>query len=154
MANPNQSPARKPADRYLASYQKLSLFPFLAALISLFSTFLLYSNSDYGLNIAFFLIRFLRNNGLELVWLWVIGIGIAFAFLFASAYAAKGKWWLLIICFVLFAADLGLGLSMIPSLDNIAIWLGVAVHAIFLFTTGFALFMAYLTTKELKKEKN
>lgn len=146
-----QKKERKPADRYLISYQKLCLFPFLGALISLFATFMLYARADYSLNIAFFLIRFLQNGGLDTVPLWLIGLGIAAMMLFLSAFAAKGKWWLLIIAFALYTADLILGLTM--QLETTSLVFGMIIHFLFILAIASSLFLAYLTTKALKKEK-
>lgn len=123
-------------------------------MLSVVSTFLLYANGNTGLIFSFFLIHKLKEVGLEVHFLWIIGLGIMLAFLVLSAYAAKGKWWLLIIPLALLIADLVLGATMFASLAHLNFYLGIAMRSLFIIVIGIALFMAYKTTQELRKEKS
>ena len=145
---------RSQADRYLASYQKLCLFPFLASLLSVISTFMLYANGNMGLTLSFFLIHQLMAVGLQVHFLWIIGLGIMLAFLVVSAYAAKGKWWLLLFPLAFLIADLVLGIVIASSLVPTTLWLGIALRSLFIVVILIALFMAYKTTQALRKEKS
>lgn len=151
MVNPANRNSK--ADRYLASYQKMCLFPFTAALLSLFATFLLYANNEFALNISFFLIRKLHLIGLEILYLWLIGMGIAFVFLFLTILAAKGKWYLLFIPLVLLVADVILGFTLFGQIDSGGMVVAMIIRFLFIFAVVFAIVMARLTLRELRKEK-
>lgn len=139
------------ADKYLRIYQKLCLGPFLFTLVSLLSTFIGYADANLGFLLSFFLIRGL-DQYLQLVYLWVIGIGIVIAFLFLSAYAAKGKWWLLYLSLTLFVADTIYGIFIYKAMPVWAFYLGLTIHLIFIGANVANLIFAYKTQKALKEE--
>ncbi|MBQ9458196.1 MAG: hypothetical protein IJU64_06845 [Bacilli bacterium] len=146
--------SRSVADRYLAAYQKLCLTPFFYALISVVSTtILLGTQSVYSLPLAFYLVRILHDIGWELIWVMVLGIGIALVFLLTSAYAAKGKWWLLFIPLAFVIADFVLGIVFFAKLDAVSFYFGLAMHIIALVAFGFVFFFAHKTIVALKEEK-
>ena len=145
--------SRSVADRYLAAYQKLCLTPFFYALISVVSTILLGTQAQYSLPLAFYLVSVLRNVGWELIWILILGIGIALASLLCSAYAAKGKWWLLFIPLAFFVGDFILGIVQYEALGPTSFYFGLAMHCIVFIAFGFTFFFAYKTTKALREEK-
>lgn len=141
------------ADRYLISYQKTCLFPVLYALVSLFTTFLLYANKDFSLALSFYVIRLISGAGLETHYLWLIGFGIGVVFVFPCLAAAKGRVFLLLIPGILILADLIVGLILVDKKDVAGLFLSAVLHVVFLIGIVISFVLATKTKNALAREK-
>ena len=121
-------------DRLLSSYQKISLFLALPALISSFSCVVRLFAANYNLSLAHAYLQglmpvFTENGPL---WCLLISLGVLGIFIALALFAAKGKIWCFGIAVGLHVADTVYGLTLFNALSPVVFSLSLIIHGVFL----------------------
>lgn len=121
-------------ERFLRSYQKISLFLLFPALISAFSCVVALFNPSYnlGLSMAVVLgIKPLLTDNANLI-LMFISLGVLAVSVPLALFAAKGKIWCFFVDAGIYFADLVYCFFLIGRIEMTPLILQFAVHGVFL----------------------
>ena len=121
-------------DRYLASYQKISVFLLFPPLITAFSCFVALFAKDYNLSLSMNFALAIKNmvpeHGLMIA--IISSLALSGAFVFLALRSAKGKLPFYLIGASLYLVDFVYGFFILDLMSNITKIVGIASHAIFL----------------------
>ena len=150
MSNKDKPAAERQFDRYLASYQKLSVFLLIPILLSAFSCVMKAIVANYTLSIAMGYVLFVRQIiGEEAVWTILMGVLPLVVYVPLAFFAAKGKLWCLYVGLGIYAADFVFSFFLATP-DVVTRVLQIVLHVLFLAMGCFAVFFYYRAASLLK----
>ncbi len=139
-------------DRFLGTYQKVSLILILPALMSAFSCFVKLFATNYNLTFAQGLILGLfplfPSNGA--LWCLLISLGLLGLFIALGLFAAKGKLWCFLIAAGLHLADTVYLITLFSSLSATTFSVSLIIHVLVLGASVFGV-ISYVRADKLLK---